>query len=58
MTSAHAVSTSKLVIEKQMSVDKCDCGLEHPAHRDQKGGQGPTGPGARERLTVDEGARR
>ena len=45
MTSARARSMRNLVIEDSMSVDKCDCALNHPAHRGQKGGQNPPGPG-------------
>jgi hypothetical protein len=58
MTSAHALTTSKLVTEEQMSVDKCDCALDHPAHRDQRDGQGSAGHWAWQLQAVDEGARR
>ena len=40
--SAQGHSRRRVLVEEKTSVDKCDCPLDHPAHRDHKGGRGPT----------------
>lgn len=42
MASAQGHSRRRVLAEETTSVDKCDCPLDHPAHRDHKGGLGPT----------------
>lgn len=42
MASAHGSSRRRVLAEETTSVDKCDCALDHPAHRDHKGSLGPT----------------
>ena len=58
MTSVSAHSKGRLLIEESMSVDKCDCAHDHPAHRNHGDGQGPAGHWALERRAVDEDAQR
>ena len=42
MASAQGHSRRRVLVEETTSVDKCDCPLDHPAHRDHRGGLGPT----------------
>ena len=55
MTPVNAHSKRRPLIEEGKSVDKCDCGPDHPAHADQKRQQRPNAPWAGQGVADGEG---